>query len=80
MEQFANTLTGINKVLYTTSYEFHMKYSQNPTHESAHQAGLDKIASTEELMKTLEGEQDYVDVSTGRRFRCTEAQLMSRHA
>ena len=80
MENFSNTLSGINKVLYKTSYEFHLKYSENATPESAHQAGLEKIANTEKMMKMLEGEQNYVDVSTGRRFKCTEAQLMSKHA
>jgi hypothetical protein len=80
MEQFANTLTGINKVLYKTSYQFHMNHSENPTHEAAHQAGLEKITNTEKMMKTFEKEQDYIDLSTGRRFRCTEAELMSKHA
>jgi hypothetical protein len=80
MENFANTLTGINKVLYKTSYEFHMKYSKNATPESAHQAGLDKIESINELSKELDKPQTYVNVSTGERFTCTEAQLMSRHS
>jgi len=78
--KFLETLSGINKVLYKTSYEFEMKYAKNATHESAHQAGLDKIQSIKELRKELEKPQTYVNVSTGERFTCTEAELMSKHA
>jgi hypothetical protein len=78
--KFLETLSGINKVLYKTSYEFEMKYSKNATHESAHQAGLDKIQSIKELREELEKPQTYVNVSTGERFTCTEAELMSKHA
>jgi hypothetical protein len=80
MNDFINTLTGIDKVLYRTSYDFHLKYSPNATPESAHQAGLEKLKNTQEMMAQLEGEQNYVDLSTGKRFRCTEAQLMSKYS
>jgi hypothetical protein len=80
MNDFINTLTGIDKVLYRTSYEFELKYSPNATPESAHQAGLEKLKNTREMMAQFEGEQDYVDLSTGKRFRCTEAQLMSKYS
>lgn len=78
--KFLETLSGINKVLYKTSYEFEMKYSKNATPESAHQAGLDKIQSIEELSKEWEKPQTYVNISTGERFTCTEAELMSKYA
>jgi hypothetical protein len=80
MENFLNTLSGIDKVLYKTSYEFHMKYSANATPESAHRAGLEKIESVKELSRELEKPQTYVNVATGERFRCTEAELMSKYA
>jgi hypothetical protein len=80
MENFSNTLSGIDKVLYKTSYEFHLKYSENATPESAHRAGLEKIESIKKLSKELEKPQTYVNVATGERFRCTEAELMSKHA
>lgn len=80
MENFTNTLTGINKVLYKTAYEFHMKYSANATTESAHQAGLKEIERIKELSKELDKPQSYVNVATGERFTCTESQLMSRHS
>jgi hypothetical protein len=78
--KFLETLSGINKVLYKTSYEFEMKYSENATPESAHQAGLAEIKRIEELSKEWEKPQTYVNVSTGERFTCTEAELMSKHA
>lgn len=80
MENFTNTLTGINKVLYKTSYEFHMKYSENATAESAHQAGLNEIERINELSKEWDKPQTYVNVATGERFTCKEAQLMSKYA
>jgi len=80
MNAFFQTLTGVNKVLYKTSYEFHMKYSTNATEESAHQAGLDKIKSVSKLSEELSKPQTYVNLSTGKRFTCTENELMSKHA
>jgi hypothetical protein len=78
--EFLNTLSGINKVLYKTSYEFHMKYSANATEESAHQAGLDKIKSVSKLSEELDKPQTYVNLSTGKRFTCTENQLTAKYA
>ena len=78
--EFLNTLSGINKVLYKTSYEFHMKYSNNATEESAHQAGLDKIKSVSKLSEEFDKPQTYVNLSTGKRFTCTENELMAKHA
>ena len=76
MNTFFQTLTGVNKVLYKSSYEFHMKYSKNATEESAHQEGLNKIKSVARLSEELSKPQTYVDISTGRRFTSTEAELM----
>ena len=78
--EFLNTLTGINKVLYKTAYNFHMKYSTNATEESAHQAGLKEIKRIGKLSEELSKPQTYVDLSTGKRFTCTENELMARNA
>jgi len=80
MNDFINTLTGIDKVLYRTSYDFELKYSPNATPESAHQAGLEKLKNTKEMMAQFEGEQEYVDLSSGKRFRCTENQLIAKYS
>jgi hypothetical protein len=53
-----------------------MKYSKNATEESAHQEGLNKIKSVARLSEELSKPQTYVDISTGRRFTSTEAELM----
>jgi hypothetical protein len=76
MNAFFQTLTGVNKVLYKSSYEFHMKYSKNATEKSAHQEGLNKIKSVARLSEELSKPQTYVDISTGKRFTSTEAELM----
>ena len=80
MEQFANTLTGINKVLYKTSYKFHMENFENATPESAHEEGLKRIEGINQLRKEFEKPQAYVNLATGERFTCTENQLISRHS
>lgn len=80
MNDFLKTLSGTDKVLYQMSYDFELKYSPNATPESAHLAGLEKLANTKEMMAQLEGEQDYVNVATGERFRCTENQLIAKYS
>ena len=80
MNEFFQTLTGINKVLYKTAYNFHMKYSTNATEESAHQAGLTEIKRISKLSEELDKPQTYVNLSTGKRFTCTENELMSKHS
>jgi hypothetical protein len=76
---FLQTLPSRDKAFYETAYDFNIKYC-NGNAETAHQAGLDEIKRIHELMDDFEKPQNYVDVSTGRRFRCTEAELMSKYA
>jgi hypothetical protein len=80
MNEFFQTLTGINKVLYKTAYNFELKYAANATEESAHQAGLKEIKRIGKLSEELSKPQTYVDLSTGKRFTCTENELMAKHA
>ena len=80
MNAFFLTLTGINKVFYKTAYNFELKYAANATEESAHQAGLKEIKRIGKLSEELSKPQTYVDLSTGKRFRCTENELMAKHA
>ena len=72
MNDFINTLTGIDKVLYRTSYEFELKYSPNATPESAHQAGLEKLKNTREMMAQFEGELQ-------RNRRDGRSEILGRH-
>lgn len=80
MNEFFQTLTGINKVLYKSAYNFELKYAANATEESAHQAGLKEIKRIGKLSEELSKPQTYVDISTGKRFTCTENELMARNA
>jgi hypothetical protein len=78
MKDFINTLTGIDKILYRTSYDFELKYSPNATPESAHEAGLKKIRRTEDLKTQMSKPQTYVNLATGKTIKCTESQLISK--
>lgn len=75
--QFLQSLSRIDQILYKTSYDFEIKYCE-ATSEEAHQAGLKKIKKTKDLVQQLEKPQTYVDVSTGKTFKCTESQLISK--
>ena len=60
--EFLQTLSSVNRVLYKSSYEFHMKHEDGATHESAHQAGLKKLKRVNAL---LDQQVTWVDVTTG---------------
>lgn len=77
---YYNSLTGVNKVLYRTSYNFEMEHCPGATPESAHAAGLDKIARMNKMSEEARKPQTYIDLSTGKTLRCTEAELMARFA
>ena len=80
MENFMSTLTGIEKVLYRTAYNFEMKYGSESTEESAHAAGLKEIERISNMRKDFDKPQKYVDISTGKTFTSTESELMGRNA
>jgi hypothetical protein len=71
MNEYFQTLTGINKVLYKTAYKFEIDYAANATEESAHQAGLNEIKRIGKLSEELSKPQTYVNLSTGKKFICT---------
>jgi hypothetical protein len=78
--QFIQTLSGVNKVMYKTAYNFHTKYHEGATPESAHQAGLNEIQRIAKISERESQPQTYVDLSTGRKFTSTEADLISRNS
>ena len=80
MNDFIQTLSGVNKVLYKQSYNFHMEHVKGATPESAHLAGLDKLEKIRKISEEEAKPKTYVDLSTGKTFVCTEAELMARHA
>jgi hypothetical protein len=75
---FYDSLKSTEKILYKHSYDFEIKYC-NGNDESAHQAGFNKIQGIRQLKENMQKEQTYVDLSTGKTFKCTEAQLMAKH-
>ena len=80
MNAFYDSLKGTDRVLYKMGYDFHKKLSPDSTEEDAHKAGLSEIKRIGRLREQLSQPQDYVNVATGERFRCTEAEMMAKHA
>ena len=80
MNEFYNNLKGVEKVMYKTKFDFHMKYSTGATEDSAHTAGLKELERLGKLRKEMDQPQTYVDLSTGRKFRSTESELISRNS
>lgn len=77
---FYNSLKGVERVMYKTAFNFHKQHVQGATEESAHQAGLNELVRLGKLRKEAAQEQTYVDLSTGRKFRSTEADLVSQNS
>jgi len=71
-EEFLNTLSPVNKLLYKTAFTFHMKHHVGATHEASHIAGLEKLESIGVLMEELSKPQLYVDLETGKKFYAIE--------
>lgn len=75
MNNFAETLKGVNKVLYKSAYEFELNFVKGATEESAHKAGLEKIEQVKKLSEEVSKPQVYVNLSTGEKFISTENDL-----
>ena len=78
--EYFKSLTGVQKVMYKTAFEFEKKYAKGSTDESAHAAGVKEIARIADLMKECEKPQKYVDLWTGRTFMATENELEAMHS
>lgn len=70
-ETFLSTLTGVEKCLYKSAYQFHMDYHSGATEESAHQEGLGEIERIKNLMKQASKPQKMIDLRTGKTFYST---------
>ena len=75
MNSYLETLKGVDKVLYKSAYEFEFKFVSGATEESAHQAGLDKLAQVNKMKEEASKPQIFVDLKTGKRFISTENDL-----
>ena len=78
MNNFAETLRGVEKVLYKSAYAFELEYVKGATEESAHQAGLKKLEQVNRLKEEASKPQTYVDLRTGKKFTSTENDLEGR--
>lgn len=58
-QEFFNTLSGAKKVIYKSTYQFHLQHSQNATHESAHQVAYNKIKNVEKLANKFHVDQPF---------------------
>jgi hypothetical protein len=75
MNNFAETLKGVDKVLYKSAYEFELKFVKGATEESAHQAGLEKLEQIKKLKAEASKPQVYMNLKTGEKFISTENDL-----
>ena len=71
MNSFFETLKGVEKVMYKSAYNFHTKYHEGATPESAHQAGLNELKRLGKLREEQSQPQTWVDLSTGKTFKAT---------
>jgi hypothetical protein len=80
MNQFFESLKGVEKVMYKTAYKFHMDYHQGATEQSAHEAGINELKRLGKLREEASKPQTYIDLSTGKKFKSTENDLMAQFA
>jgi hypothetical protein len=69
MKDFIKSLKSIERVMYKSSYDFHIKYFNDATPESAHEAGLKSINKLDRLRKEESKPKTMVDLSTGKTFK-----------
>ena len=78
MNNFAETLKGVDKVLYKSAYEFELKFVEGATEENAHKAGLEKLEHLKRMKEEIKKPQVYVNLKTGEKFISTENDLEGR--
>jgi hypothetical protein len=75
----AKELTGLDKTLYTTAYNFHMEYHDGATEDSAHEAGIKEINRINGIKNAPEEKEWFVNLSTGKRFFGTQTEMESQN-
>jgi hypothetical protein len=80
MNAFYDNLKGVERVMYKSAFNFHKQHVQGATEDSAHQAGIKELERLGKLRKEANQPQTYVDLSTGRKFTSTEADLVSQNS
>ena len=69
MEEFIKNLKSIEKVMYKSAYDFHIKYYKDATSESAHEEGIKALNKLNRLRKEASKPKTMVDLSTGKTFK-----------
>ena len=65
MNAFCQNLKGVEKVMYKSAFNFHTKYHEGATAESAHEAGLKELKRLGKLREEHSKPQMWVDITTG---------------
>jgi hypothetical protein len=65
MNTFYENLKGVEKVMYKSAFNFHMKYHAGATNESAHEAGLKELKRLGKLREEHSKPEMWVDITTG---------------
>jgi len=66
MNSFFETLKGVEKVMYKAAYNFHLKYHNGATEDTAHEAGINELKRLGKLREVHSQPQTWVDLSTGK--------------
>ena len=67
MNAFCQNLKGVEKVMYKSAFNFHMKNHNGATEDSAHTAGLNELKRLGKLREEHSKPQTWVDITTGKR-------------
>ena len=65
MNAFCQNLKGVEKVMYKSAFNFHMKYHKDATEDTAHQAGLNELKRLGKLREEHSKPEVWVDITTG---------------
>ena len=78
MNSFFKSLKGVEKVMYKSAYQFHIKYHEGANEQTAHEAGINELKRLGKLREEASKPQTYIDLSTGKKFTSTENDLISQ--
>ena len=66
MNAFCQNLKGVEKVMYKSAFNFHMKNHKGATEDSAHIVGLNELKRLGKLREEHSKPQIWVDITTGK--------------
>jgi hypothetical protein len=66
MNEFIQTLKGLDRVMYKYAYQFHLDYYEGATESTAHEAGVAEIKRIAKIKEKYAKPQTLVDLTTGK--------------